>query len=81
MTQAQVVAWIALWVIPVLWVLLVRTLMKRKAERMVEEFQRTFPGQCLICSYHRYGVMEGLVSGKVKDHDCIEQGDSHKEVG
>jgi hypothetical protein len=26
-------------------------------------------------------VMEGHVSGKAKDHDCIEQGDNHKEVG
>ena len=82
MTQALVVTLVALLaVIPVLWVLLVRARMKREAERMVEEFQRNFPGQCLICSYHRYGVMGGHVSGKVEVHDCIEQSDSHEEVG
>jgi len=79
-TQAQAVALGVLLTLPVLW-LKIRALMKREAERMVEEFQRNFPGQCLICSYHRYGVMEGHVSGKAKDHDCIEQGDNHKEVG
>lgn len=78
MTQAQVVAWIALLVVlPVLWILF-RALVMQDAERMVEEFQRTFPGQCLICSYHRYGVMEGHVSGEGKDHNCVGHGENHR---
>lgn len=75
----QFVALGVLLTLPVLW-LKIRELMKREAERMVEEFRRNFPGQCLICSYHRYGVMEGHVPGKVEVHDCIEQGYNHKEL-
>lgn len=79
-TSLQLLALGFLLTLPVLW-LWIRALMKRDVERMVEEFQRTFPGQCLICSCHRYGVVEGHTSGKVKYHDCIEQGDNRKEVG
>lgn len=65
-------AWSALLLLGILSVRLIRVALKRDAENMVEEFQRSFPGQCMICSYHRYGLREGHVSGKVKDHDCIE---------
>lgn len=69
---AHALAWGALLLLLVLVAMLIRAAMKRDAENMVEEFQRSFPGQCMICSYHRYGLREGHVSGKVKDHDCIE---------
>jgi hypothetical protein len=42
----------------------------RDMRRMVEEFERLFPGECLICSYHRYGVMEGHEDGPVAPHNC-----------
>jgi len=44
----------------------------KTTEEMVNEFIEAFPGRCMICSYHEYGVREGLTSGKVADHDCIE---------
>jgi hypothetical protein len=40
--------------------------------RMVLEFIEAFPGRCIICSFHRYGVENGLTTEKLKGHDCIE---------
>ena len=39
-------------------------------EKELDDFQAKFPGQCPICAYHRYGVMEGLTYGKVRPHAC-----------
>jgi hypothetical protein len=43
--------------------------------RMIDEFQESFPGRCLICSYHAYGIREGYVWPwkMVEPHDCIER--------
>ena len=43
---------------------------KKEARETIDEFERAFPGQCPICSYHNYGLMEGHVSGPVKPHPC-----------
>jgi hypothetical protein len=45
------------------------------AEQTVAEFQEKFPGECMLCSYHRFGVREGYVKPgtQVKEHDCIEK--------
>lgn len=32
---------------------------RREARRLIEEFQRAFPGRCPVCSMHRYGLREG----------------------
>ena len=46
--------------------------MDRDAARVVADFQRQFPGRCLICAYHKFGVQGGYVRGGVPAHDCIE---------
>lgn len=42
------------------------------AKKMVKDFEEKFPGKCMICSYHRFGVSHGYVSGEVRLHDCPE---------
>lgn len=44
-------------------------------KKMVEEFERDFPGQCVICSYHAFGIREGFVRPVVppSDHRCPEK--------
>ena len=45
---------------------------------MVEDFQRDFPGKCMICSYHRYGLREGFTSEpEPKPHECCEKQETH----
>lgn len=42
-------------------------------EKMVAEFREKFPGKCMICANHRYGLSNGYASEpNPKDHDCIE---------
>ena len=44
------------------------------AEKMVERFVELFPGKCMICSYHRYGLSHGLTADmEPQPHDCIEE--------
>ena len=44
------------------------------ASSMASEFAAAFPGRCMICSYHQYGLREGLTSDPMpKPHDCIEK--------
>ena len=41
----------------------------------VQEFTRRFPGRCMICSYHAYGVREGFCKpSAVEAHNCTEKG-------
>ena len=47
----------------------------------VREFKEPFPGRCMLCSYHQYGLREGLCTGKVKDHDCIESVNNNNQEG
>ncbi len=44
------------------------------SQEMIDQFQKMFPGECMICSYHRYGLQEGhLKAGsKPESHICIE---------
>jgi len=46
---------------------------KTLAMEMIQRFEDEFPGRCVICSYHKYGVTHGLTSGPVPEHDCIEK--------
>lgn len=43
-------------------------------DKLILDFKNTFPGKCMICSYHRYGQRNGLISStvEVEEHDCIE---------
>lgn len=56
----------------ILLVLGLRALGRQQAKRMVAEFRERFPGRCIICSYHRYGVQNGYTAGPPDPHDCIE---------
>ena len=52
-------------------------ILKRYDEEMVDEFIDTFPGRCMICSHHRYGVTHGHCSPSypIRRHYCIERGE------
>ena len=45
------------------------------AKEAVAEFREAFPGRCMICSYHEYGIREGHVKPgtPVGEHHCIEK--------
>jgi hypothetical protein len=49
-------------------------LLERRATRdTVDSFERLFPGECLICSYHRYGYQNGHeLSPHPPQHDCAK---------
>jgi hypothetical protein len=43
------------------------------AKRIAREFASIFPGRCMICSLHQYGLREGLTRDAMPEpHDCIE---------
>lgn len=43
------------------------------ARQDVEGFRRLFPGRCLPCSNHRYGMRHlGVPPGDLVRHHCIE---------
>lgn len=46
----------------------------RWAHVVLQDFQRTFPGRCPICSFHAYGVREGFVTADIAPppHRCLE---------
>jgi len=48
---------------------------KSTAEKMIEEWIKIFPNKCIICSYHNFGIREGLISSteKIQKHDCIRK--------
>jgi hypothetical protein len=41
-------------------------------QETAEEFARTFPGRCMICSYHQYGYGVHHSDPLPPEHDCIE---------
>lgn len=45
-----------------------------------EEFAEAFPGRCMICSYHAYGISHGYGVGPLEAHDCIEGNVPHPGV-
>lgn len=59
-------------VVVTLWV---RAHMRKAAQRTVLDYIEKFPGRCMICGLHRYGIQEGHVkaSEPVTPHDCIEK--------
>lgn len=36
--------------------------------KMFADFEKRFPGECPLCSFHRYGLQNGYVSGPVERH-------------
>lgn len=46
-----------------------------EAKRWTSDFRHHFPGRCMICSYHQYGLHMGFVdpSVTVEQHHCIEK--------
>lgn len=36
-------------------------------------FAKLFPGRCMTCSMHAYGVQHGHAWGPVEQHNCIER--------
>lgn len=46
----------------------------REGYETATEFARTFPGRCMVCSYHQHGVDHGFVdAGELPvPHQCIE---------
>ena len=49
---------------------------KQSTIKIVNDFAAAFPGRCLICSYHEFGVREGLTNESLSQHDCIEKRDA-----
>lgn len=48
--------------------------LRPSAERMCREFASAFPGKCIVCAYHRFGLREGLTrEPSPAPHDCIEK--------
>ena len=48
--------------------------LRPSAERMCREFAIAFPGKCIVCAYHRFGLREGLTREPIPaPHDCIEK--------
>lgn len=47
----------------------------RSAMAEIDEFERKFPGKCIICSYHAYGINHGHVkpSEPVSPHDLCPE--------
>ncbi|CAB4203410.1 hypothetical protein UFOVP1382_28 [uncultured Caudovirales phage] len=51
--------------------------MRREDRRMVDDFMKRFPGECMICSMHRFGYQEGYERVPTPPpHDC-PNGRSH----
>ena len=52
------------------------------AERTVARFVKLFPGKCMICSLHRYGVDHGMTRDpEPRAHECIDLDNSAKGKG
>ena len=70
------------WVFWISWPLTVviigvglwRKYARRQTQQMINEFEKNFPGECPICSYHNFGLMEGYVSGPAPAHSCPRKG-------
>lgn len=45
----------------------------RETKRLIEGFEQRFPGECVICSFHAYGVREGFCGGPVHRHTCAKE--------
>ena len=51
------------------------------AERVINEHQKAFPGRCPICSFHRYGLQNGLTKDhKPNPHWCPEGNSESDEI-
>ena len=59
---------------------ILKSLLPPTPREMVEEFIEKFPGRCMICSYHAYGIREGHLKYGTpgQDHYCIEGRNDHE---
>lgn len=48
---------------------------RAEQQRRVNNFRHHFPGRCMICSHHQYGLHMGFVdpSVTVEQHHCVEK--------
>ena len=62
-----------------MWKELKKALLGKNTEEMMKEFAEVFPGKCIVCAYHSFGIREGFLppASMVQEHDCIE---AHEEV-
>jgi hypothetical protein len=64
------------------WPLLIWEAREREARKLVEQFERRFPGKCMICSMHRFGRNNGYEQKpEPEPHDCIERDPARACVG
>lgn len=73
MTSTNLYYVAALAIIALGTLLVLRRQARRQTKRMVADFPAKFPGRCMICSYHEYGVKYGFNPGPLAPHDCIEK--------
>ncbi len=63
------------YIVPFLLLLeifLIKKYDKKQAVEMVSEFVVKFPGRCMICSYHDFGLNNGFKVEPLQPHNCIE---------
>lgn len=49
---------------------------RTSAATMIADFQQAFPGQCPICSFHRFGLSHGMTrQAEPASHACPEHGE------
>jgi hypothetical protein len=48
---------------------------RASAKSMLQEFIERFPGECPICSYHRYGMLHGFIRPGIEppEHRCLNK--------
>ncbi len=55
-----------------IWNFICELFRDKTPDRIVSKFRERFPGRCLICSFHNYGVREFFIKTPLPAHDCIE---------
>lgn len=54
---------------------MIRWFLQHSGRKMINEFAKKFPGRCVICAYHRYGVLHGFIAARTTPpahHGCPE---------
>lgn len=73
MTSTDLYYIVGLAILVLFTLLVLRHQDRKQTKQMVAEFPVKFPGRCMICSYHRYGVEYGFTVKPLEPHDCIEK--------
>ena len=73
MNEAVINALVALFFMGLAW-RMGRAYVRDQDARMLAEFREKFPGRCPVCSYHRYGRLNGYTSptSTPDKHECID---------